>query len=204
MKWYTTTVADLEIRKACVITGKHMLIKTRDNADLLSRSFLLAKVENLRPKEWERSIPLSPLNPLLEQTRHSNQWRKINNLRFSNNIDLLLENYNSLLIQLKQLTEATEAAELLINANKMKAVVFGVQSTDKQINIYNKNIENIENFEHLDGWLTWDNSRSAEVKRRINKKIIAISKLKHICKRRNLSTSNRLQISETSVFIMRL
>ena len=124
----------------------------------------------------------------------------INNLRFTDNIDLLDEDISSLRSQSEQTKIAAEQAGLLQNTNKTKIMVFGEINVDDRIHVAGETIENVERFEYLGSLLTWDNNCSEEIKRRIGKATGVLASLKHIWNSRELKIDDKLKILTTCVF----
>ncbi|CAM4977713.1 unnamed protein product [Rotaria socialis] len=124
----------------------------------------------------------------------------INNLRFADDINILAEDYNSLHNQIEQVTREAAKAGLIVNINKTKTMVFGDQKIDTEIQITGTTIENVEKFEYLGSKVTWDNNCSAEIKRRINKAIGAMSNLKQIWGTRKIKVENKLKLLNSCVF----
>ena len=95
------------------------------------------------------------------------QGRRINNLHFADNIDLIEENREKLQEILIQLTEAGEKAGLKLNISKTKTMVNGRKDTEEeQLSVKDKKIENIAEFVNLGSLLTEDNDGRREVQRR--------------------------------------
>ena len=86
------------------------------------------------------------------------QGRRINNLRFADDIDLIEENRERRQESLTQLTEAGEKTGLEINISKTKTMVNGRKDTEEeQLSIKNKMIENITELVYLGSLITEDN-----------------------------------------------
>ena len=93
-----------------------------------------------------------------------------NNLRFAEDIDLLNEDYKSLQEQLMKTRAVAEQAELIVSAAKTKIIVFGDRKIEKEMQIEDKIIENVDKFESLRSLtITWDNSCPQEIRRRIGR-----------------------------------
>ncbi len=104
----------------------------------------------------------------------------ISNLRFADGIDLLSEDHISLQDQIKQVTKSAEEGGLMVNIKKTKTIVFGDKTIDQQMEINGEKVENVDEFEYLGSLLTWDNSCSKEIRRRINKATGAMASI-NIC-----------------------
>ena len=125
---------------------------------------------------------------------------QINNLRFTDDIDLLQEDCESLHAQVNLISGAGERAGLLMNIPKTKTMVFGDRHIDREIRVSGKTIENVEKFEYLGSLLTWDNNCSEEIKRRINKATGAMSSLKHIWNTKKITVKSKLKLLKSCVF----
>jgi hypothetical protein len=161
--------------------------------------------------ETRQSDPLSPLLFIAYLDRVIDQVRQntcgvniggisINNLRFADDIDLIDEEISLLLSQIELTKNAAEHAGLLLNTNKTKIMVFGERTIDDRIQVAGENIENVEKFEYLSRFLTWDNTCSEEIKRLIGKATGALASLKHIWNSKKLRIDNKLEVLITCVF----
>ena len=92
---------------------------------------------------------------------------KINNLKFADDIDLLEEDRDELQGNLEKVNEAGEAAELQINIEKTRTMVFGQEEITEELEIGDRKIENVTEFVYLGRLLTWDNDCNKEIKMRI-------------------------------------
>ena len=82
----------------------------------------------------------------------------ISNLRFVDDIDLIDEDVSSLQRQIELTKTAAEQAELILNINKTKTMVFGGRNIDNTIQVAGHIIKNVDKFEYLGSLLTWDNN----------------------------------------------
>ena len=101
-------------------------------------------------------------------TRIAVQGEMINNLRFTDDIDLVEESCVALQNSVKLLSEAGIEAGLRINTEKTKIMIFGKEDIEQQIGIMNNRIENVKEFVYLESVLTWDNDCSKDIRARIN------------------------------------
>lgn len=155
--------------------------------------------------------PLSPLlfiaylERVMERVGQNNcginiSGRRLNNLRFADDVDLIDENVRSLQRQFEQTKVAAEQAGLIVNAKKTKTMVFGDKNIESRIQVGDETIENVEKFEYLGSLLTWDNNCSEEIKRRIGKATGTIASLKHIWNSNKVKIENKLKVLNTCVF----
>jgi hypothetical protein len=155
--------------------------------------------------------PLSPLlfitylERIIDQITSNNfginvSGTVINNLRFSDDIDLLSDNHFSLQEHIDQLTKMAEEAGLMVNIKKTKTMVFGEKNIDQQMEINGEHIENVEEFEYLGSLITWDNNCSKEIRRRINKATGAMASLKHMWNTKKLKVESKIKLLTTCVF----
>jgi hypothetical protein len=155
--------------------------------------------------------PLSPLlfiaylERIMDQTTLKNyginvSGTVINNLRFADDIDLLSEDHISLQDQIEQVTKSAEEGGLMVNIKKTKTMVFGDKTIDQQMEINGEKVENVEEFEYLGSLLTWDNSCSKEIRRRINKTTGAMASMKHMWNTGKLTVESKIKLLTTCVF----
>ena len=74
---------------------------------------------------------------------------KINNLKFADDIDLLEEDRDELQGNLEKVNEAGEAAELQINIEKTRTMVFGQEEITEELEIGDRKIENVTDLVYL-------------------------------------------------------
>src|SRR5262249_9973599 len=106
----------------------------------------------------------------------------------------------SLQHQVELTRTAAEQSGLILNTNKTKTMIFGERNIESRIQVAGDTIENVEKFEYLGSLITWNNSCSEEIKRRIGKVTGAFASLKHIWKSKKLKMENKLKILTTCVF----
>ena len=104
----------------------------------------------------------------------------VNNLRFADDIDLIDEQHKSLQEQVEKTRVAAEQVELTVNVAKTKTMIFGNRKIEQELMIRGKNIEKVDKFEYLGSLITWDNSCSEEIGRRIAKIAGTMASLRHI------------------------
>ena len=109
--------------------------------------------------------PLSPLlfiaylERVMDHVKESNCGIRlsgvlVNNLRFADDINLIDEDYKSLQEQLEKTRAIAEQAGLFVNIEKTKTMVFGDRKIEQEIQIGDKNIENVDKFEYLGSLIT--------------------------------------------------
>ena len=93
-----------------------------------------------------------------------------------------------------------EQTGLTVNVGKIKAIVFGDRRKEQEIQIKDKNVENVDKSEYLGSSITWDNNCSEEIRRRIGKAAVAMASLRHIWNGKKLTIHNKLRKLTTCVF----
>ena len=93
----------------------------------------------------------------------------VNNLRFSDDTDLINEVHKSLQKQLEKIRTVAEQTGLIVNVRKTKTMVFGDRKIDQELTIGGENIENVDKFEYLGSLITSDNNCLEKIRRRIGK-----------------------------------
>ena len=78
----------------------------------------------------------------------------VNNLRFTDDIDLINEAYKSLQVLLRKTRAVAEQAGLIVNIGKTKTMVFGDRKIEQEVQIGSKNVENVDKFEYLGSVIT--------------------------------------------------
>ena len=124
----------------------------------------------------------------------------VNNLRFADDIDLIDEDYKSLQEQLEKTRALAEQVGLIVNVGKAKTMVFGDRKIEQEIQVGDKNVENVDKFEYLGSLRTWDNNYSEKIRRRIGKVAGAMASLEHVWNSKKLTIQNKLRILTTCVF----
>jgi hypothetical protein len=126
--------------------------------------------------------------------------RKINNLKFADDIDLLEEDRDELQGNLERINEAGEAAGLQINIEKTMTMVFGQECIEEELEIGDRNIVNVTEFVYLGSLMTWDNDCNKEIRRRIARATGAMAGFKTIWNSKHISTETKISIIRTCVF----
>src|SRR5207245_9735570 len=88
------------------------------------------------------------------------QGEMINNLRFADDIDLLEESCVALQNSVKLLREAGIDAGLRINIEKTKTMIFGKEEIEKQKEILNSRIEDLNEFLDMISVVTMEQDRT--------------------------------------------
>ena len=156
--------------------------------------------------------PISPtsfityLERMMEGMKEENeggvkiQERRINNLRFADDIGLIEENRERLQESLTQLMEAGEKVGVEINISKTKTMVNGMKDAEEeQSSVKDKKIENITEFVCLGSLLTDNNAWSREVQRRIARATGAMKQFGKIWRSKNISTGTKINILKATV-----
>jgi len=131
------------------------------------------------------------------------QGRRITNLCFADDIDLIEENRERLQESLTQLTEAGGKAGLEINVSKTKTMVNGRKDKEEeQLSVKDKMIEKMTEFVYLGSLLTEDNDGSREVQRRIARATGAMEQFGKIWRSKNISTGTKINILKAMVMSM--
>ena len=89
----------------------------------------------------------------------------VNNLRFDDGIRLINEDCKSLQGQLEKIGAVAEQAELIVDVGKTKTIVFGDRKIEQKIQIGDKNIKNVDEFEYLGSVIIWNKNCSEEIGR---------------------------------------
>ena len=117
------------------------------------------------------------------------QGRRINNLRFADDLDLIEKNRERLQDSLAELMGAGDKTGLEINSCKTKAMVNGRKETEeKQLSVKKKKIEDITECVYRGSLLREENDRSREIQRRIARAIGAMIQFGNIWRCKNIST----------------
>ena len=82
------------------------------------------------------------------------QGKRINNVRFADDIDMIEESLDQLRKNAGELEKTGSKAELKINTGNTKIMVFGRKEIDNQIVVEYTVIENVEEFTYLGSVLT--------------------------------------------------
>ena len=126
------------------------------------------------------------------------QGRKIKDLRFADDIDLLAENEEDLQKLTTELHESGKSYGLMINKGKTKVMVMG-KDTRADIRIDGENIEQVDQFVYLGSLITKDNNCSLEIKRRIGIAAGTYGSLNEIWKSTKISFQNKLKLLDSCV-----
>ena len=104
----------------------------------------------------------------------------VNNVRFPDNIDPTDEGCKSLQEQLEKTRAVAEQAGLIVHVGKTQTTVFGDGKIEQEIQIGDKDIENVDKLEYLGSLITWDNNYAGELRRRIGKAAGTMASLPHV------------------------
>jgi hypothetical protein len=94
------------------------------------------------------------------------QGRRIKDLRFADDIDLLTETEEDLQKLTTKLYENKKSYGIMINKEKTKVMAMG-KDARADVTIAGQNIELVDKFIYLGSLITRDNNCSLEIKRRI-------------------------------------
>ena len=106
--------------------------------------------------------------------------RKINNLRFADDIDLIAGSESELQSLTDSLEKASTSYGMEINHEKSKILVNGDHSTPPVITMYGKQLENVQNFKYLGAMLTDTGNSKKEIQIRLATAVTALVKLEKI------------------------
>ncbi len=126
------------------------------------------------------------------------QGRRIKDLRFADDIDLLTETEEDLQKLATELYESGKSYGLMINKEKTKVMVMG-KDTRADIRIAGENIELVDQFVYLGSLITRDNNCSLEISRRIGIASGVYGELSEIWKNAKISLQNKLKILDSCV-----
>ena len=87
-----------------------------------------------------------------------------------------------------------------MNVGKTKTMVFGNRKVEQELTIGGKNVENVNKFEYPENLITYENSCSEEIRRRVWKVLGTTTSLRHVWNSENLIIQNKLRILTTCVF----
>ena len=104
----------------------------------------------------------------------------VNNLRFADVNNLIDENCKSLHEHVEKTRAVAKPTGLIVNIWKTKTIMFGDRRIEQEIQIEDKNIENVDKFESLGSLITQDNNCSKEIRRRIRKAAGTMASLRHV------------------------
>jgi len=107
--------------------------------------------------------------------------RKLNHLRFADDIVLISNNTNDLQARLQELNNSSKISGMKINMNKTK-VMFNKQIFAQPIYIEEQELEKVEDYVYLGHTIKMDNNIMDEVKNRINKGWKSFGQLNNIIK----------------------
>lgn len=94
--------------------------------------------------------------------------RKLNHLRFADDIVLISNNTNDLQARIQELNNSSKISGMKINMNKTK-VMFNKRIIAQPIYIEEQELEKVEDYVYLGHTIKMDNNILDEVKNRINK-----------------------------------
>ena len=123
----------------------------------------------------------------------------LEDLDFADDIVLLSHRHSdSQVIKTSRMTSAAKSIGLKVNTKKTK--VLRVNANNKQpIQIYDMDVDDVQEFTYLGSKMTVDGNVEVEVKERIRKARHAFSLLKQTWKSRKTSTKTKLRIFQTNV-----
>jgi len=138
------------------------------------------------------------------KTDISIQGKKINNLRFADDIGMIEENIERLEESVRTLDRAGRNSSLKINIEKTKTMVFGCRHIERHIEIDDRKLENVENFVYLGSVLTWDNDCTKDVRARIAKAKSVMAGFNNIWRSKQISYKTKIRIIKVCVFSVAL
>ena len=126
--------------------------------------------------------------------------RRINNLRYADDIALIAKSAEELQELLSIVNNTSKEFGLQINAKKTKVMTIGQERKEAKIKCEGKTIEQVEHFKYLGTIITETADCSKEIRARLGQGREAIKRLANIWKSRSVSLKNKISIATTLVW----
>ncbi|CAH1240999.1 Hypp6277 [Branchiostoma lanceolatum] len=120
--------------------------------------------------------------------------RIITHLQFADDVDLLDGLKEDQQLQTSSLDSTSRRYGMEISLEKTKCLVSGPSDTTAQVTVRGTELEQVSEFTYLGSVQTEDCGSTKEVKVRIAKSTLALSKLKHIWSSHNISMSTKIRL----------
>ena len=125
--------------------------------------------------------------------------RRICNLRFEDDIDLLAGSNTELQDLTDKLTESTGSFGMEVSTEKSKVMVNSRDETHAVIFMNGEQLEEVDTFTYLGGTITKDGTSRTEVQKRIAMATSAMARLSRIWKSNNISFTVKYKLYKTLV-----
>eukprot|EP00794_Sanderia_malayensis_P006642 gene6642-biopygen5411 len=122
--------------------------------------------------------------------------RKINNLRFADDIDIIANTQERLREMTGKINRAANRYGMGISGQKSKTMVTGVEMTtiDPPISINEEDLEQVKTFKYLGSFITEDGTWNKEVLARLGTTTSALVKLDKIWKENDLPLTTKINL----------
>lgn len=125
----------------------------------------------------------------------------INNIRYADDTVIIANSPEGLQRLMDAITREGDALGLRINTDKTKTMVVSKNpNLGVNINIYNKQIENVTKFKYLGSWITKDLDPEVEIRARIEYARSAFMKMKGLLSNSALSLKIRYRFVKTYIY----
>ena len=128
--------------------------------------------------------------------------RKISNLRFADDIDLLAGSRKELRDLTTRLDDVAKAYGMEISTEKSKTMTMGSapDGSSQGVSMGGEILEEVDKFTYLGATITADGKSDQEIRTRMAKALQALSQLTRINKSNNISTSTKVHLLRSVVF----
>lgn len=125
--------------------------------------------------------------------------RRVSNLRFADDINLMAESPEELQAVTDQVNQQSVRLGLIINIDKTKVMAVGDDHRQLHIQINGKDLEQVKEFVYLGGVVSDDGRCIADIKRRIGLTYAAFNKIGNIWNCRSLSLEIKRKVFESLI-----
>jgi len=127
------------------------------------------------------------------------QGKRINNLRFADDIALLAESKEDLQSLVTSVYNCSTNLGLKININKTEVEVISKKDITINITINNTQLNQVENFVYLGGKISQKGSCTDDVKHRIGKALGTVQHLNDIWSSKDITPTTKMQLYNTLI-----
>ena len=125
--------------------------------------------------------------------------RKVNNLRFADDIDLMGGSNSELQDLTDRLARRSDAYGMEVSSEKSKVMVNSINSSTANITMNGQQLEEVDSFKYLGSTLTKDGRSTTEIKTRIGIAMAAMARLNKIWRSRDISFPTKLKLFKSLV-----
>ena len=125
--------------------------------------------------------------------------RRVSNLRFADDIDLMGETVNEAQEILESVHRSSQRHGLEINKDKTKVMLVAKEDRKVTINIDNQQLEQVSHFKYLGTEVTQQNSSSTDIRCRTAQALAAASNLRVIWRNTGISLKTKLRLLDCLV-----